>query len=206
MSTFCGQDQYPDGTPDDQLDNPRRLYHYEDNRFPGHLTGITDENGNRAATWSYDDQGRAISSEHGDGIDHHTVIYNADGSTTIINPLGKETTYHYEIIQGMPRVVRVEGAPTEHCEGANKSYSYDSSGFLISKTDWSGNTTTYTRSERGLELRRTEAAGTPEERTTITEWHPDFHKPIRVIEPGKTINFTYDEYGRLLTRQVQPSP
>ena len=55
---------FPDLTPDDNSDNPRRVYHYENENFLGHLTGITDENGDRYATWSYDSEGRAISSEH----------------------------------------------------------------------------------------------------------------------------------------------
>ena len=33
----------------------------------GHLLSITDENGNRFATYSYDIQGRAVSTEHAGG-------------------------------------------------------------------------------------------------------------------------------------------
>ena len=55
---------YPDLTTDNNEDNPRRTYHYENADFPNHLTGITDENGDRYATWNYDSEGRAISSEH----------------------------------------------------------------------------------------------------------------------------------------------
>ncbi|WP_160280168.1 RHS repeat domain-containing protein, partial [Cellvibrio mixtus] len=49
-------------------DNSERIYHYEDSRFPSFLTGITDERGKRYATWAYDAQGRAISSEHAGGV------------------------------------------------------------------------------------------------------------------------------------------
>ncbi|WP_141243613.1 DUF6531 domain-containing protein, partial [Pseudomonas indica] len=62
-----------------------RLYHYEDPRNPKLLTGITDERGIRYATWTYDDQGRAISSEHANGAEKVTLSYNADGSTTVTN-------------------------------------------------------------------------------------------------------------------------
>lgn len=55
---------YPDDTPSDDLDNPRKLYHYENTAFPHHLTGITDENGHRYATYAYDATGKAISTEH----------------------------------------------------------------------------------------------------------------------------------------------
>lgn len=55
---------YPDGTPTDDTDNPRKTYHYENVYFPYHLTGITDENGDRYATYAYDGYGKAISTEH----------------------------------------------------------------------------------------------------------------------------------------------
>ncbi len=55
---------YPDETPGDSTDNPRRTYHYENPSFPNHLTGITDENGDRFATFAYDANGRAQSTEH----------------------------------------------------------------------------------------------------------------------------------------------
>jgi YD repeat-containing protein len=55
---------YPDLTISDDSDNPRKVYHYENETFPNHLTGITDENGNRYATYSYDVNGKATSTEH----------------------------------------------------------------------------------------------------------------------------------------------
>ena len=55
---------YSDLTTDDLTDNPRRIYHYENTQYPNHLTGITDENGDRYATWAYDVDGKAISTEH----------------------------------------------------------------------------------------------------------------------------------------------
>jgi YD repeat-containing protein len=39
----------------------------------GLLTGITDENGNRFATWAYDSQNRAILSEHAGGERTYTL-------------------------------------------------------------------------------------------------------------------------------------
>lgn len=73
---------YPDSTPDDDLDNPRRRYHYDDPNFPNHLTGITDANGNRFATWAYDSNGNAISSEHAittNGVGQEKVTLDFQG-------------------------------------------------------------------------------------------------------------------------------
>ena len=67
-------------------------YHYEDLDFPQLLTGITDARGVRYATFAYDRQGRAISSEHAGGVDRYTASYGYAGSDltrTVTNPLGK---------------------------------------------------------------------------------------------------------------------
>lgn len=48
---------YPDETPLDNTDNPSIIYHYEDTNFPAAVTGITDEQGERSATWVYDKSG-----------------------------------------------------------------------------------------------------------------------------------------------------
>jgi len=67
---------FPDGTPADPNDNPRKIYHYESPSFLNHLTGITDENGSRYATFAYDENGKAITSELG-------VTSNAAGQQKI---------------------------------------------------------------------------------------------------------------------------
>jgi len=55
---------YPDATDLDNFDNPQKQYHYEDSDFPNHLTGITDENGDRYSTYAYGPKGRVVLSEH----------------------------------------------------------------------------------------------------------------------------------------------
>ena len=195
--------------PNDKLisftnqNNKTRQYHYENSAFPNALTGITDENGNRYATWSYDGVGRAISSEHANGVDKTTLTYNTDGTTTVTNPLGKQTTYHFTTIHGVRKVTQVEGHPTTSCEGANKTYNYDANGNVSSKTDWNGVETTYTYDmARNLELTRTEASGTPQERVITTQWHADFRLPTKITESNKITEYTYDAQGRQLSSKV----
>ncbi|MES9868386.1 MAG: DUF6531 domain-containing protein, partial [Sedimenticola sp.] len=106
-------------------ENKTRRYHYGDSRYPNALTGITNEKGARYASWSYDDHGRAIFSEHANGIDIYKLTFNQNGSTSVTNPLGKSTTYNFIDSHGVKKVSSVEGHPIEHCEGANKSYTYD---------------------------------------------------------------------------------
>ena len=59
-------------------DTTQRQYHYEDVDFIHHLTGITDENGNRYSTYAYDTQGRAVLSELAGGVADTSVAYNGD--------------------------------------------------------------------------------------------------------------------------------
>ncbi len=191
---------YPDDTPTDDTDNPTRTYHYEDTRFPNHLTGITDENGHRYATWGYDAQGRAVLSEHAGGADRVELTYNADGTTTVTEALGATRTYGFVTAHHVTKPVSISGDRCTACGTQAQAYTYDANGFIASKTDWNGHVTQYTYDDRGLQVSRTEAVGTAAERTLTTAWHPDFRLPALITEPGKTTAFSYDASGRLLTR------
>ena len=61
--------------------------------FPSHLTGVLDENGVRYATYAYDTQGRAQSTEHANGVERYTLSFNGDGTTTVVTPLNETRTY-----------------------------------------------------------------------------------------------------------------
>lgn len=184
-----------------------RIYHYENPDFPMALTGITDANGDRYATWGYDRFGRAIRSERSGGagktlIDYHYLHDAGDSRVTVTNSLGRQTTYHLVTLHGVRKVTLVEGQRSANCAASNKSYSYDANGFVTSETDWNGNRTTFIRDSLGREISRTEAAGTSEERVVTTEWHPLFNVPVRISIPGRQTTLTYDDKGNLLTRVV----
>jgi len=178
-----------------------RQYHYEDTRFPYALTGITDERGIRYATWRYDSVGRAIESVHAGGADKTTFAYDID-TTTVTNPLGKSDIYRYAQVGGARRLVSVDGQASTSCLAANKGYTYNSDGSLQTKTDQKGIVTRYEYNPRGLITKLTEAAGTPEQRVTITEWHPTLPLPTKVTQGTQVVTYTYDTQGRLLNRRV----
>ena len=67
---------YPDETPNNLTDNPSIQFLYEDTRFPNHLTGKINEKGVRYASWTYDEEGRAISSEHGQNLEKVELDYS----------------------------------------------------------------------------------------------------------------------------------
>ncbi|PZE10023.1 RHS repeat protein [Pseudomonas sp. 57B-090624] len=181
-----------------------RNYFYDDPRNPNLLTGITDERGIRYATWAYDDQGRAISSEHAGGAERTLVSYNADGSSTVTNALGKRTTYRFQTIQGIRRITAIEGEPSANCPNSNSTFTYDDRGLVKTRTDNKGNVTTFDYNDRGLEVSRTEAYGTPQARTVTTTWHPTLFLPASVTEPDRITTYSYDDQGRPLSQSVSP--
>jgi len=180
-----------------------RRYYYDDLRGRNLLTGITDERGQRYATWSYDAEGRAISSEHAGGADRVEVTYNDDGSSTVTNELGKKATYRFQTIQGIKRITAIEGEPSPNCPSSNSTFTYDDRGLLKTKTDNKGIVTTYDYNDRGLEVTRTEASGTAQARTVTTEWHPSLYLPLAVTEPDRITRYQYDAQGRQLSRTVE---
>jgi hypothetical protein len=180
----------------------KRQFLYEDSRNTALLTGIIDERGVRFATWSYDDQGRAISSQHSGGAGLTQVEYNADGSSKVTNELGKTAVYRFQQIGGVKRVAAIEGEPSANCPASNSSYTYNDRGQMLTKTDAKGLITAYAYNDRGLEISRTEASGTPLARTITTEWDPDRFLPTKVVEPLRVTVYNYDSQGRELNRQV----
>jgi YD repeat-containing protein len=184
-------------------DGTQRLYHYEDSRFLTALTGITDERGVRYATWAYDELGRAISSEHAGGAERTQISFNADGSSTVTNALGKQTIYRFNYITGARRVVKVEGQPTANCIGANQNYTYTPEGWVDSQTDWKGNKTTYTYNGKGQEISRTEAFGSTVAKTILTEWHTTLNLKTKVTEPDKETIYSYDANGLLISQKTR---
>ena len=194
---------YPDDTPADPNDNPHVTYHYEDARYPFGLTGITDENGVRVATWAYDDRNRATLSEHAGGADRTTIAYDdTDGSRTVTNALGKQTVYQFTTLQNVPKSTQIDGLASANCSAASAITSYDVNGFVASTTDNNGNVTNYVNDSRGQRLSRTDAVGTPEQRTTTTTWHATLFAPTQIAAPGRTTDFAYDAEGRLTSRTV----
>jgi len=177
-----------------------RTYLYEVAGKPNVLTGIVDERGIRIATWAYDDQGRTVSSEQAGGTGKVEISYNADGSSTVTNELGKKTVYRYQVIHGVKHIVEIEGEPSANCPASNSTFTYNDRGQVLTQTDAKGFVTTYTYNDRGLETTRTEASGTPQARTKTTTWHATFNLPLTVTEGGQVTTYTYDSQGRQTSR------
>lgn len=179
-----------------------RTYHYEDANEGGWLTGITDERNVRYVTWAYDTKGRVIRNELNGVQNKYLFTYNANGSTTVTNPLGKQTTYTFQTFAGAKRITALAGAVSVNCPASNSTFTYNAQGMIATRTDNKGYVTTYSYDSRGLENSRTEASGTPQARTITTEWHPTLYKPVTIAEPNRVMNLEYDTQGNLLSQTI----
>lgn len=177
-----------------------RQYLYQNSTYKNLLTGIIDGNGIQSSTWKYDTSGRAISSEHAGSNDKTTIVYNSNNTTTVTGPSGLERVYHFENQHGATKVSKIEGGPCTSCSGKTSTVTYDSNGFVASKTDFNGNTTSYINNDRGLQISRTEAVGKPEQRTITTEWDTKYRLPTKITKPGKITTFIYSLNGNLESR------
>ncbi len=183
---------FPDGTA--------RQYLYEDANYPHALTGIVDEDGNRFASWQYDAQGRATLNERAGGAGRIQLDYSDALTTTVTEPLGAIRTYHFDVVQGVPKPASVDMRACSTCAAKTEYFTWDANGRLASQTDYAGHQTTYGYDGRGLQTSRTEAAGSAQARTISTDWDPTFRLPVRVTEPGKVTTYQYDSRGLIQAR------
>ncbi|SKB92540.1 DUF6531 domain-containing protein [Luteibacter sp. 22Crub2.1] len=179
-----------------------RSYVYDDPNNPLLLTGLIDEKGVRAATWTYDTQGRATSSQHSGGADKTTVSYADDGTTTVTNALGHVVTYKYALVAGTKQMMSVSGAPAPGCPISNSSFTYDARGQIATQTDALGHITAFVYDTQGRIISKTEAKGTAQQRVTTTTWDGTSFRPKTVTTADRVTTYTYDIQGRLLSTQT----
>ncbi|MEP0068937.1 RHS repeat-associated core domain-containing protein [Pyruvatibacter sp.] len=190
---------YPDDTPLNANDNPRLTYHYENTGFPAALTGITDEENIRYATWTYDTAGRVLTSVHAGNVDDYAFSYDdVNDTVTVTNPLTKQAIYQFETdVRGHRRLTGIDGQASANCVASTRSISYDTNNFIDERIDEEGRATAYVRDTRGLPTSITEASGTPDARVRSMTWDPTFEVVTQIIETGLTTDLTYDTTGRV---------
>jgi YD repeat-containing protein len=191
-------------------DNKFRTYHYEDPRFPNALTGVTDEAGVRYATYAYDDQGRAKSTELAGGKGRVEVQYNADGTSTVTDYSGAgstSSTYTFETAGGNIRPTTVSG-PCVLCGSTQQSSSYDRATGALNKSIAHDGTVTFYQyddakgreTERATFLKSFKHADTRPPlanatKVVSTRWHAKWNLPLTVAEPNKITDYGYDGNG-----------
>jgi RHS repeat-associated protein len=172
-----------------------QAYLYENASFPFAMTGITDENGARYATWGYDTQGRANSSQLAGGAGATSITFAADGlSSVVTNPLGLQETYKFHGLQGVMKIVEIDRHdPSSSVPDASQTFTYDSNGYLNKHTDWNGNVTQYTNNVYGLPTQMLEAVGSTVARTTNITYDTTWVRKAKTIARSTlTTGHTFD--------------
>ena len=193
--------------------------------LPHALTGITDENGVRFATYQYSADGHAISTGHANGADLHTLAYNVDASgnpvsTTVTDPLGTARTHNFTTILGVVKSTGQSQPGGSGCSAASSAMTYDANGNLASRADFNSNQSCYAYDlARNLETARVEGlasgsacptslatytpvAGTAQ-RKILTDWHPSFRLPVKVTEAGRETSTVYDTHGNVTSNSIK---
>ncbi len=183
-------------------DGESRGYHYESSFNSNFLTGISIQ-GQRFATFSYNQAGLAISTEYAGGVNKYTVSYPALGSTaSVVDPLGQPRNYRYSRKNGFFAVI--EGsAHSALGQSDAQTRNQNIAGLIDWERDYLGVSTTYQwDTARRLPLSVTEASGRPEARTTTTTWHAELPLPASISSSARATSYTYDSFGNTLTQTV----
>jgi RHS repeat-associated protein len=152
---------------------PWRTFEYQaDTRgVPRLLTAMRDETGKLLEGHAYDALERGITSVSENGRKSVTVAYDAANHavvTSVIDGAATQTaTLSLAYQRGRYLPLQVVG----NCASCGSSddtetFQFDGSNYPTQKTDGSGNSSTYVYDGSGNLIRRTEAVGTPRERTT----------------------------------------
>jgi YD repeat-containing protein len=183
--------------------NTTLTYLYENSSLPYSLTGITDENNKRYATWSYDGSNRALSSALGGlGANQTSVSYSSAGNK-VTGPLGIADTYTFTTLNNLPKLTGISRAANGTVAAATESIRYDSNGFLNSRTDWNGNNTSWTNNSHGLPTQITFASNTTNKQVSNLTYDLTWPRlPHTISTTGLNANFTYDSSGNMLTEKL----
>ena len=156
----------------------QRKYHYEDVRFPSNLTGITDESNTRYSTFTYDDQGRVLSSVHAGGVEGTQLVYTANGGAQVTDANNLVTDYALTSgLDSRPRKVADVTRPTSSVSRIYNDGAIDFRRRLDTYVDRNSVTTKYVYQTltdpvtQGVVTRYTtqEAFGTLDERTSVVD-------------------------------------
>lgn len=188
--------------------------------LPNALTGIVDELNARYATFNFNAQGAAISTEHAGGVEKYTVTY-AGSTSTVVDPLGNSRTFGFSTLLGAVRNTGIS-QPCGTCGGENFStITYDANSNVSSRIDFNNKKVCYAYDlSRNLETARLEGAlssetcstalasppNRPDVRKITTTWNATYRLPATIIDPApggsRTTTFTYDASGNLTQRST----
>jgi len=189
----------------DNPDGTTRQYLYENASYVHALTGIDDERNKRFASFSYDSQGRAITTYHATNVERVDLTYNGDGSTTVTNSRNVASTYTFDDTIVGKEINTVTGPGCTSCGLGNSSFEFDITNDLLSaKTIHGLRTEYYNYDANGNPGYIIYAAGTAQARRTDYTYDPRFiSKTATKTEPSvcatgnKVTTYGYDDFADL---------
>jgi YD repeat-containing protein len=194
-------------------DNTAKQYLYAQ-PTNGRLTGVIDEMGVRVGTFTYDSQGRVLSSEKAGGAEKLTFLYNADKSTSITDytpsptgvgaPTATTRVHKFGYAQGVVRPTSVT-APCPVCGNTAASSTYDASGNVTQRTEHDGTVTKLTYDNKNRELTRVIKYGSPSAKTYTSQWHAYWNLPTKLSEALNISSFVYDTNANLTSLTYTPT-
>lgn len=146
-------------------------YHYEDPADATLLTGVSIS-GTRYGTYAYWPDKRVKQSMLAGGEEGESFAYTP-GKTTVTTVLGQSTDYTIQSVNGVNRIVAVNGLASSTCAARASANTYDAKGYPKTAVDWNGNTTTTTYNTAGQLQTQTTATGTAQALTTQYTWIGD---------------------------------
>ena len=158
---------------------------------------------NQTTQYTYDKNNRLLATTDPEG---HTTSQTYDELGNIATKKdgrNNQTTYQYDEYNRLNKVTNAKNESTE--------YSYDLNGNLLTQKDAKGNITTYEYNAANKVSKRIDQGGrtgTPGNysynpaKTETSTYNADGTPAAKTDRNGKTINYTYDIHGRLLTQII----
>lgn len=188
---------YPDATPDDPADNPRKTWEYDP---LGRVLAVTDELGRRTAH-EYDASGRKTKTTYPD-TNFESWAYDAQGNLlSYTDQSGRVTRHQYDALNRRVKTILPDDTPSDLTDNPVAETVYDSAGNVIAEIDALGRRTDYEYDAAGRRVR----VISPEvvDATTGVPTRPEFTyqfdplgRMLSATDPaGSRIRFQYDPLG-----------
>jgi RHS repeat-associated protein len=183
-----------------------REYLYEDSRFPGALTG--KKIGTSRYSWfSYDAEGRAISTEHRVGtrpVEQYLFSYDRPTTMKLVvtetNPFGKQASYSFR----GGKLESITGMPTSSCPASLYTQTRDLYGYPNIITDFNGNQVDFDYNQQGLPLKEVRGYGSANPTTILYDWNGLKRQlASRTVVGDNSVTYTYDTQGRITSEAVK---
>jgi YD repeat-containing protein len=200
-------------------DGASLVMHYDEPAFifgaaNSFLTGITDENGSRYATYNYYNS-QVSSTEKAGGVEKHTYSYGYEYGTGILNslritdPRGNYNFLTLNELNRNPLLLDQTQPAGSGCAAATKASVFDANANATQVDDFKQNRTCRVfDTARNLEILRLEGLTNVNACTAVTltanspvpagarkvasMWHPDWRMETKTAEPGRITSFIYN--------------